>query len=253
LSHPKGPLDAGLNLRYAYARGKNRRLDTLLSTSTGYNGLGVRQTQVSVTGRSIAPGAGDFRANRVALDAGLFKQEFATHTDLGISIINLFGYRWGAKYPDTVTGITRRITDTATNAYIVDTVRSYAANLREYPGGQIDGKNAVLDIGIHFKVPIPGNSFSLSFPFDYQAYGILDPSGTVTHAFRGGMQVHCLENLFVRAGFSRAPAAVADRPGTIRNVNNVTFGASAIIPGVPAVVDLCFYGWEWGMHATVDY
>jgi hypothetical protein len=250
-SDPKGPLDLGATLRYAYADWQERDFDSLATTrSYLMRTSGAKIRPDDTIGLSAPPGNGGFRENRIFLDAGLFIPGLASHVDFGLAVRNIGGVHWGRRSPDTLvkTDSTGARGDTLT----LTTSRSYLSKERFYIGW-VGGRYTTLNAGIDFKLGIPAGKVSLSFPVDFDIYGLFASSQKLEYGFRGGMQMHILQNYFVRIGVGRAPGTLQYDARTIKLVNDFSIGASLLPPGLPLAIDCYFSHWAWGLSAAIDY
>lgn len=250
---PQGPLDVGVNLRYEYADWGGRGIDTALCARAYYDlsGRKVRPDEVLYQSRRR-----QFSEQRAILDIGVFKPDIATHVDCGLYIRNLAAYRWRA--PQSMEVVRRDTTGVMGDTSVVLELYRYGKGHEAAEGAFVPADYATAAFGCTFKFPIPGRNLYLSFPFEVRSYGLLNPDMKKVFAVHAGGQAHFMKNIFVRAGFQRAPGLVyADTLGStkivIQNMNNATLGASLMPPGLPCIVDCYFGHYEWGLTVSWDY
>jgi hypothetical protein len=248
-SDRNGPLDIGANLHYEYADWEKRSLDSLpiirryLSQSTG-----KRLRADEIAGYGIAPESGNFRENRMYLDIGIFKPEIDSHFDGGIALKNIGGIRWGRESPDTVTVDTASIRGDT----LVRTVsRSYTSTAKGY-FGVIGWRYTSLCAGGNIKFAIPAGKFSFCLPVEIDLFNLFYSPKNIVCSIRTGLQVHLLQDYFVRVGYSRAPGLIHANE-TIKLEDNLSFGLSILPPGTPLAIDCYFSHWEWGLSVGADY
>ena len=251
--YPQGPLDVGMNVRYEYADWNNRDLDTVLRARAFYLSSG----QKAKAGEIIYKDPRRlFSEHRAFVDFGVFKPDIATHVDCGLSIKNLIAYRWRCERSLEVAH--RDTTGTVGDTSIVTELYRYGPGHEAAIGAFIRSEYAAVALGCTFKVPIPGKSLYLSFPVEIRSYGLFNKDMKEVFSFHCGGQAHFMKNIFIRAGFQRAPAMVyADTLDStkifLKNINNATLGASLMPPGLPCVVDCHFGHYEWGLTVSWDY
>ena len=246
-----GPVDLGANIRFAYADGKRSSFDTLATVFSFETPSGAKTRPDSIVRDGLPPASGMFREDRLLLDLGFFKPEIAENIDFGLTIKNLAGFFWGIEAPDTIksAGTVGTVQDTVT---VVRTSAGYGGGSRRY-AGMVPGKYAVFSAGLNYRFPAAENDISFCFPADVDFYGLLDRKVKQVAAFHLGVQAHFSREFFLRIGYSLAPSILPADFQTIPLINNVSFGASILPPGLPVAIDCYFSHYDWGMNAAVDY
>lgn len=248
-AHPQGPLDIGLNARYSYADWSGRVVDTLSAVRSWFGSGGQRVRPDSVM---VLDPRRMIREHRVFLDIGAFKPEIGEHVDCGLSVTNLLGYRWTAENADTV----RSMDSSKTAVDTVTAVKRYGGRWRD-TAAALALRYAVVNFSCNFKIANSGPSMFLSFPFQVEGFGLFDNSMKKVWTLRIAAQAHFRKNFFLRLGYAYAPGLISGDPAAaalaISKVNNLTLGASILLPRLPCCVDCYMTNNEWGMTIAFDY
>jgi hypothetical protein len=246
----RGPLDMGVNIRYDRALWETRYHDTLFTIRSYVDSLGRKRRVDEVVAMNAPPERGFFREHRIMADIGLFKPEFASHLDCGITVKNMVAWSAGSERPLIV----RRLDTTGVQGdtlFMVDRVEEYDDSYHRY-GRWVAGRYAVIVLGWNLKIGNPAGRFSLSVPFEVGMHGLFDRNMTDFYAIHTGLQVHILKDIFVRVGFERSPGPLSGGSGRLRPVHNIGFGTSLLPPGLPVVIDCYFTHQEWGVSLSTD-